>query len=132
MFLLVILYLAFIVLMIAAAWQINTKAGQPGWACLIPIYGNIVQLKIVGKPNWWIIMYFIPIVNIIFLIWTINMLSKSFGKDEGFTAGLIFLPFIFYPILGLGSTPYVGPYGDPQAFEAARNPHFDFEQKPQS
>jgi len=48
------------------------------------------------------------------------MLSKSFGKDEAFTVGLLFLSFIFYPILGFGSAKYMGPYGDPVAYNAYR------------
>ena len=42
----------------------------------------------------------------------INLLSKSFGKDVGFTLGMIFLSFIFYPILGFGDAEYIGPAGD--------------------
>ncbi len=73
-------------------------------------------------------MFFIPFINLIFGIWATNMLSKSFGKDEGFTAGLIFLSFIFYPILGFGSARYLGPFGDPQRFAAMQGQHnFDFE-----
>lgn len=127
----IILYLAVVIFIIAAYWQIYSKAGQPGWACLVPIYNWYVLLKIVGKPGWWILLYFIPIVNIVFLIWTINMLSKSFGKDEGFTIGLILLGIVFYPILGFGSARYIGPYGDAAAFQAAQNPHFDFDQNKQ-
>jgi hypothetical protein len=40
-----------------------------------------------------------------------NLLSKSFGKDEAFTVGLLLIPIIFYPILGLGSSKYMGPAG---------------------
>src|SRR6266705_6514306 len=47
-----IFYLAFTILMIAAWWKIFTKAGQPGWACIIPIYNLYVWCKIVGRP-WW-------------------------------------------------------------------------------
>jgi len=120
-------YLAVIIILIAAQWKIYSKAGQPGWACIIPFYNWYVLLKIIGKPGWWLLMYFIPIVNIIFLIWTINLLSKSFGKDEGFTVGLILLGIVFYPILGFGSAQYIGPYGDQAAFQAAQNPGFDFD-----
>ncbi|WP_223708139.1 DUF5684 domain-containing protein [Niabella beijingensis] len=50
------------------------------------------------------------------------------GKQEGFTAGLILLSFVFYPIPGFGSARYLGPYGDPEAFRAAtENNRFDFE-----
>ena len=119
--------LALIVLLIVAGWKIFEKAGQPGWAAIVPIYNIIVMLKIVGKPLWWLIMFIIPGVNLIFAIWTLNMLSKSFGKDEGFTVGLLLLGIVFYPILGFGDARYLGPYGDPAAFQAAQNPQFDFE-----
>lgn len=127
MFFIGFIYLAIIVLMIVGNWKIYEKAGQPGWASIIPIYNLIVLLKIVGKPMWWIIMMIIPGLNLIFAIWALNMLSKSFGKDEGFTVGMLFLPFVFYPILGFGDARYLGPYGDPAAFQAAQNPQFDFE-----
>jgi hypothetical protein len=108
---LIIIYLAIIVLLIVAEWKIYTKAGKPGWAILIPIYNILVLLQIVGKPWWWILLFLIPIVNIIFGIWMLNLLSLSFGKNEGFTIGLLFLGIIFYPILGFGSATYVGPAG---------------------
>ena len=64
----VILPLAVIILMIASMWKIFTKAGQPGWASIIPIYNIIVLLKIVNRPVWWIILLLIPIVNFITMI----------------------------------------------------------------
>ena len=72
-------------------------------------------------------MMFIPIVNIVYLIWMYNMISKSFGKDEGFTVGMLFLGIVFWPILAFGSAQYLGPYGDPDAYHAATNPNFDFD-----
>lgn len=107
----VIIYLAIIVLLIVSMWKIYTKAGKPGWACLIPIYNIIVMLEIVGKPWWWFLLMCIPILNIIFVIWMYNLLSLSFGKSTGFTIGLIFLGIIFFPILGLGDAEYKGPAG---------------------
>ena len=100
------------ILVVAANWRIFQKAGKPGWASIIPFYNIIVLLEIVGKPLlWFFIILFVPIANIIFSIWTLNLLSKSFGKSAGFTVGLIFLPFIFYPILGFGNAEYQGPAG---------------------
>jgi hypothetical protein len=104
---LILIYLAVIVFLIAAQWKIFEKAGKPGWAAIIPIYSTIVLLEIIKKPTWWVFMLFIPLVNIYFAIVMVNELSKSFGKDVGFTLGLIFLPFIFYPILGFGSAQYI-------------------------
>jgi hypothetical protein len=120
--------IALIVLFIVAFWKVFEKAGQPGWAAIIPIYNAYILCKIGGKPGWWVILLCIPVVNVIFGIWLTNMISKSFGKDEGFTVGLVLLGFIFYPILAFGDAKYIGPFGDPVAFQAARNPTFDFDQ----
>ena len=103
---LVVVYLAVIVLLIAATWRIFTKAGEPGWAALIPIYSTLVLLRVVGRPWWWILLFLIPLVNLIFLIILDIDLARAFGKRGGFAVGLIFLPFIFYPILGFGSAEY--------------------------
>lgn len=108
----VIAYFLFIIFVVIIPWwKIYTKAGQPGWAVLVPIYNLLVLLKIVGKPGWWFLLFLIPVINIVFLIWTVNLLSKSFGKDIGFTLGLLFLGVIFYPILGYGKAQYIGPAG---------------------
>ncbi|WP_183564470.1 DUF5684 domain-containing protein [Mucilaginibacter sp. SP1R1] len=90
-------------------WKVYTKAGKPGWAVIIPIYSTIVLLEIIGKPIWWIFLFLVPCVNIIFAMWAINLLSKSFGQSEGFTVGLLVLPFVFFPVLGFGNYTYLGP-----------------------
>lgn len=88
-------------------WRTFTRADKPGWACLVPVYNQIVQCEIGRKPVWWVVLLFIPVVNIVVSIMIINGISKAFGKDEGFTAGLVLLPFIFYPILGFGKDRYL-------------------------
>ena len=103
--------LTIVVLMLVAQWKIYEKAGKPGWAALIPIYNMVVLLEIVGKPIWWIILFFVPLVNIVIAIIVVHELSKSFGKDVGFTIGLILVGVIFYPILGFGKDQYIGPGG---------------------
>lgn len=122
-----ILVIGIVFLVIASMWKIFEKAGQPGWAAIIPIYNCIILLKIVGKPTWWVILFLIPFVNYVFIIWTYNMLSKSFGKDEGFTVGLLLLGIVFFPILAFSDIRYIGPYGDAAAFAAAQQPDFDFD-----
>ena len=104
-----ILYLVLIIVAIASLWKIFAKAGKPGWAALVPIYNFIVQLQIIGRPLWWILLFLIPFVNIIVAIIVTNDMAKSFGKSVGWTVGLLFLPFIFYPMLGFGSAKYMGP-----------------------
>jgi len=92
--------------MIVAMWKVFTKAGQPGWAILVPIYNAYVMLKIAGKPGWWLILLLIPIVNIVIGIMALAGLASNFGKGGGFVVGLLFLPFVFYPILAFGSAEY--------------------------
>jgi hypothetical protein len=93
--------------MIIGGWLTFEKAKEPGWAFLIPFYNTLVILRIIRKPWWWLLlMLFVPILNIVLFIWTYNLLSKRFGKDEGFTVGLILLSIVFIPILGFGDSEY--------------------------
>jgi len=104
-----IFYFAFIIFIIASIWKAFEKAGQPGWASIVPFYNYYIMSKIGGVKNWWLI--FIPIANIYIAIVILHSISKSFGKDTGFTVGLILLGFIFWPILGFGNATYIGPNG---------------------
>lgn len=114
--------LIFAVLGIIALWKIFTKAGEEGWKSIIPIYNIIVLLQIVGRPGWWVLLLFIPFVNLVILIIVMNDLSKSFGHGLGFTLGLLFLSSIFYLILGFDSSRYMGPGGVAAAAPAAYIP----------
>ncbi len=100
-------YIAVLVFYIAAMWKIFVKAGKPGWAAIVPIYNTIVTIQIAGKPMWWILLFFIPFVNIVISIIVVYDLAKNFGKGGAFTLGLIFLPIIFYPILAFGKSAYL-------------------------
>ena len=110
-----ICWFAFAILMIAALWKVFAKAGQPGWAAIIPIVNTYFLCKVAGRPGWWVILMFIPLVN--FIIWIILCMGVaiSFGKWTGFGGCLIVLPFIFFPILGFGSATYQGPAAAPKA-----------------
>ena len=96
------------VFMTAAMWKVFTKAGKPGWAAIIPIYNLIVLLAIAGKPAWWFVLLLIPIVNLVIAILMYVALAEKFGKGGGFAMGLVFLGFIFFPILGFGGAQYQG------------------------
>lgn len=109
MAILIIFYLAFIVFIIASVWKTFEKAGQPGWASIVPIYNYYIMGKIGDVKNWWLI--FIPIVNIYIVFVIMIAIAKSFGKDAGFGVGLVLLGFIFFPILGFGNATYIGPNG---------------------
>lgn len=96
------------ILTYVSIWKVFVKAGKPGWTSLIPIYNIVILLEITNKPTWWVILMFIPFVNIITAFMLTYNLALSFGKDIGFTIGLILLPYVFYPILGFGNSKYIG------------------------
>lgn len=100
--------IAILVAIIAGFWKVFVKAGKPGWAAIIPIYNAIVLLEIAGKPLWWIILFFIPIVNIVVAVLVGISVAKNFGKSDAFGIGLGLLGFIFFPILGFGDAQYQG------------------------
>lgn len=105
----VLIVLVIAVLEIASLWKIFVKAGRSGWASLIPIYNSYVLIKIAGKSGWWLLLYFVPFVNVVAYVLIMNGLSTNFGRGGGFTIGLVFLPLIGFPVLGFGSDRYVGP-----------------------
>lgn len=105
------LYYAVGLFMLVCMWIIYKKANRSGWDSIIPIYNTMVMLKIAGKPMWWIVLMFIPIVNIIFICMAVYDFCKAFGKGLGFFFGVVFLPFIFYPILAFGKAQYTNPNG---------------------
>ena len=100
--------LALAVVVIAGMWKVFEKAGKPGWAAIIPIYNLIVLLEIVGKPLWWIVLFFLPCVNFVAIVLVSLEVAKAFGKEVVFGVGLALLPFVFYPILGFGDARYQG------------------------
>lgn len=102
------LFVAITLFYIYVGWRIFEKADQPGWASLIPIYNMVVILRIVGRPAWWIILAFIPVVNLAWLLIPFD-LAKSFGKGTGFGLGLLVLGVIFGPVLAFGDATYEGP-----------------------
>jgi len=109
-----VIYLVLMLVAIIGMWKVFVKAGQPGWGCIIPIFNIYCLVKIAGKEWWWLLLYFIPLVNIVIAILVLSGISRNFGKGTGFTLGLIFLPFIFFPILGFGDATY-GPAKPPVA-----------------
>lgn len=101
-----VVWLAIVLLMIASMWKVFVKAGKPGWAAIIPIYNFVVLCEIAGKPAWWVVLMFIPVVNFIVIIILSIALAKKFGKGTGYGLGLALLSPIFYPMLGFGDARY--------------------------
>ena len=108
----VLFMLAFVVAIIASMWKLFEKAGQPGWAAIVPFYNNyILTCEIAKKEILWFILMFVPFVNIVAAFIVCMDLAKKFGKEPGFGIGLALLPFVFFPILGFGDAKYVGGRG---------------------
>lgn len=114
--------LAVAVFMIICMWKIFVKAGRPGWAAIVPIYNLVVLMEIVGRPAWWVLLYFLSVIPFVgwigaLIVGIIVMidLAKSFGKDTGFAILLILLPIVGYPMLAFGKDTYVGPAAKPAA-----------------
>ncbi|HET8645673.1 MAG TPA: DUF5684 domain-containing protein [Vicinamibacteria bacterium] len=101
-------WLGLTALVIAGFWKTFVKAGEPGWAILVPIYNVIVLLKIAGKPAWWFLLFLVPLVNLVIGIMVAVEIAGNFGKGTGFGVGLALLPFVFYPMLGFGDAVYQG------------------------
>ncbi|WP_419868152.1 DUF5684 domain-containing protein [Chryseobacterium sp. CT-SW4] len=86
-------------------YKIFQKAGvENAWAAFIPIYNVIVLIQIIKKPVWWIVLLFIPLVNL-YAAWVIwDRVAKGFRKDTPvYTILLFFLGFIFIPVLAFGN-----------------------------
>lgn len=114
-----IISIAIVVLIIVAQWRIFTKAGEPGWKSLIPIYNGYTLYKICWEPKFFWIQFVlllasaIPVIGVfagiaafVIVILVLNKLSNAFGKGAGFTVGLILLSPIFQMILAFGSAEY--------------------------
>lgn len=101
-----ILYLVILIAVIAGIWKVFTKAGKPGWAAIVPIYNIIVLLDITGKPVWWIVLFLVPILNIIIAILVYLSLLKKFGKPDWHIVLIIFFAFIYIPYLGFSDAQY--------------------------
>lgn len=104
-----LLYLAVFVLLIAGFWRVFSKAGQPGWAAIVPIFNTLTLLRVVGRPWYWLLLMLIPIVNLVLLIIVFLDLAKSFGKSAGFGVCTVFFSFVTIPMLGFGDAVYRGP-----------------------
>ena len=101
-----IFFILLFVFFTIAFWKIFKKANKPGWAAIVPIYNLVIIFRIANLSPWLIILLCIPLVNIVVYIVLANSISKSFGKEIGFTIGLFLLPYIFYPILAFGKATY--------------------------
>jgi hypothetical protein len=92
-----LLYIAVYFLFAGAFFNLAKKAGFHGiaWFAFIPILSSILQLRLIQKSGWWVLMYLVPIVNIVFaIIWQVKLL-EAFGKSGAHVLFCIFLPPVY-------------------------------------
>lgn len=77
-------------------WKLYQKAGFKSWQAAIPVYNAIVLMKIINRPKWWVVMLFIPIINLIIfpVVWV--EIARSFGKNSTTDTLLTLLSFGLY------------------------------------
>jgi len=100
--LIVVVYMCFVL------WKLYGKAGRPGWAAIVPFYSTYVMIKIAGRPGWWLILLFIPVVNVVVWIMIYLSFAKAFGRSAVFGFfGLFLFGVIGFSILAFGKSRYV-------------------------
>ena len=103
-----IISLVLCVFVLVCMWIVFRKAGKPGWAAIVPFYNLYVLFDITWGSGMRFLLMLIPFYNIILGIQTQIRLARAFGKSGGFAAGLVFLPYIFIPLLAFGKETYQG------------------------
>lgn len=94
------------ILKIASKWCILEKAGERGWAALVPFYGNYCFHDITWDNGWVFLASYIPGVNYALNVITMVKLSCRFDKNSVFTLGLVAFEPVFLAILGFDDSEF--------------------------
>lgn len=104
-----LIVLAIAVVALVGLWKVFQKAGKPGWGAIVPFYNLYCLFEMSFGTGWLFLLTLVPCVGQIMLIIMWVKLAVAFNKGVGFGIGILFLPFIFLPMLGFGDAQYVGP-----------------------
>ncbi|MWV47382.1 hypothetical protein GRF59_27680 [Paenibacillus sp. HJL G12] len=94
---LIVLYIVVYFVVCGAYFQLAKKADRNdiAWFAFVPILNYILQLKLINISAWWVLIYLVPIVNIVFaIIWQVKLLN-AFGKTGAYVLFSIFLPPVY-------------------------------------
>jgi signal peptidase I len=77
-------------------WKLYRKSGRKAWEALVPIYNAVVLMQIINRPKWWVVLLFVPVINLLLfpVLWVET--SRSFGKNSTAATWLSFLSLGFY------------------------------------
>ncbi len=91
-----IFFLILQVIHFLGTWKLYVRAGRKGWEAIVPVYNAVILMKIINRPWWWVILLFIPVINVIMLpvIWVETI--RSFGKNSTTDTVLVIVTLGFY------------------------------------
>ncbi|WP_298312936.1 signal peptidase I [uncultured Aquimarina sp.] len=91
-----IFFLAVQIVHFLGTWKLYVKAGRKAWEAAVPVYNAVVLMKIINRPWWWVILLFIPVINVIMLpvVWVETI--RSFGKNTTKDTILVIVTLGFY------------------------------------
>lgn len=98
------------VLMIVAVWKVFTKAGEPGWASIVPFYNTYVEFRMAGFNPWLFLLLLVPVVNVVLALIVSYKIGEAFGKDVLFNIlWMVLFPFVGWLVLAFGDARYHRP-----------------------
>lgn len=113
-------------------WVLFEKAGQPGWAAIVPYYNDYVLFDITWGNGILFLLTLIPFAGAVIWIITRVKMAEAYGKDGAWAVGLIFLYPIFLYIMAFSKDiAYVGVPGNPTSFgrssgqQGYQNPYYN-------
>ena len=104
-----VIVLVIAVVCLVGMWKMFVKAGKPGWGAIIPFYNTYCLFEMSFGTGWLFLLLFRPCFNGLFLFGMLYYPGTGFGKGAAFGVGILFLPFIFLPMLGFGDAQFIGP-----------------------
>jgi hypothetical protein len=102
--------LSLILILFAGLWKSFEKADIDGWRALIPLYNIYIIVKLAGFSGWMVLGFFIPILNIFIPPYVYYKFAKNFDKGVLLSVLTGLLPYIGVPLIGFGSSNYIGDY----------------------
>ena len=105
----IIIFLVFQIIYFLSTWKLFIKAGEKPIYSLIPFYNLILMMKIIKRPKWWVVLLFIPVINLLMVGVVIIEILRSFGKNSNLDTliGLVSLGTYITYINYFGSIDYV-------------------------
>ena len=77
-------------------YKLYKAAGRKSWEALVPVYNAVVLMRIIQRPTWWVILMFVPVINLLMVpvIWIETI--RTFGKRSVLDSWIVVLSLGFY------------------------------------